>query len=69
VRENVKFKGGQFPAWVHQTFPGSGCALAIEVKKFFMDEWTGKPDRDLIGAIRDALRSTVPGVLQELTRL
>jgi N-formylglutamate amidohydrolase len=69
VRENVRFKGGHFPAWVHQTFPRSGCALAIEIKKFFMDEWTGKPDRGLIRAIGDALRSTVPGVLKELARL
>jgi N-formylglutamate amidohydrolase len=69
VRENVKFQGGHFPAWVHRTFPRSGCALAIEIKKFFMDEWTGEPDRDLIQAIRDALRSTVPGVLQELADL
>jgi N-formylglutamate amidohydrolase len=69
VRENVKFKGGNFPAWVHQTFPRSGCALAIEVKKFFMDEWTGKPDWDLVRAVRDALCSTVPGVLSELARL
>jgi hypothetical protein len=69
VRENVKFKGGQFPAWVNQSFPRTGCALAIEIKKFFMDEWSGEPDRSLIHAIRDALRSTVPGVLEELTHL
>ena len=24
VRENVKFQGGQFSRWVHQTFPGVG---------------------------------------------
>jgi N-formylglutamate deformylase len=69
VRENVKFKGGHFPRWVHETFPESGCALAIEFKKFFMDEWTGRPDRAAIEAIGDALRATVPGVLEELKRL
>lgn len=71
VRENVKFFGGQFPGWIHENFPESGCALAIEFKKFFMDEWTGEQDpaRKQVEAIRQALESTVPGVLQELQRL
>ncbi len=69
VRENVKFKGGFFPRWIHETFPHSGCALAIEFKKFFMDEWTGKPEPGLVRAIEDALRATVPGVLEALRDL
>jgi N-formylglutamate deformylase len=44
VRENVRFRGGHFPAWVHHHFPDSGCVFAVEVKKFFMDEWTGRLD-------------------------
>ncbi len=35
VRENIKFKGGHFSSWIHQTYPRSGCSLAIEFKKFF----------------------------------
>jgi len=66
VRENVKFKGGRFPRWIHETYPETGCAVAIEFKKFFMDEWTGAPDQNLITAIGEALRSTVPGILEEL---
>ena len=69
VRENVKFQGGNFPRWIHQTFPQTGCALAIEFKKFFMDEWSGQPDRSQVTAIRLALQSTVPGVLAELQNL
>jgi N-formylglutamate amidohydrolase len=69
VRENVKFRGGHFSRWVHETFPASGCALAIEFKKFFMDEWTGEPHAELLRAIGDALRSTVPGVVESLARL
>lgn len=69
VRENVKFKGGNFAHWVHETFPSSGCVLAIEIKKFFMDEWTGKLDKVFLQAVRDALGSTVHGVLEELKRL
>ena len=66
VRENVKFKGGQFSRWTHQTFPKSGCSLAIEFKKFFMDEWTGKPDKTQLETIHRALQATVPGVLEML---
>ena len=69
VRENVKFRGGQFSRWIHQTFPESGCALAIEFKKFFMDEWTGEPDKTQLEAIRQALQSTVPGILETLETL
>lgn len=66
VRENVKFWGGYFPYWVHQTFPQSACVLSVEVKKFFMDEWTNEPDLQQVEAIGEALKSTVPGVLSAL---
>lgn len=69
VRENVKFRGGHFPRWVHETFPHTGCALAIEFKKCFMDEWTGAPDPSRIEAIRRALAATVSGVLDALAAL
>jgi N-formylglutamate amidohydrolase len=68
VRENVKFFGGNWPEWIHKTFPDTGVALAIEVKKFFMDEWTGQPDEECIGAIGEALRFTVPAVFDALKR-
>jgi N-formylglutamate amidohydrolase len=66
VHENVKFQGGYFPEWIHTTFPETGCALAIELKKTFMDEWTGEPDEAAIDALRKALASTIPGVLGAL---
>ncbi len=42
VRENVKFKGGNQVKWLHENFAENGCGLAIEFKKFWMDEWTGR---------------------------
>jgi len=69
VRENVRFRGGNLGRWTHQTFPGAGCVLSVEIKKFFMDEWTGELDRDQHAAIGRALEGTVPGVLEELRRL
>jgi N-formylglutamate deformylase len=69
VRENVKFQGGYFGKWIHQTFPEQVCAIAIEFKKFFMDEWNGDADIDEVERIYKALQSTLPGVEGELKRL
>ena len=53
VRENVAFQGrGEQTRFVHQHYPGRGCAIALEVKKFFMDEWTGQPYPDELAALR-----------------
>lgn len=46
VRENVAFQGKGYQArFVHERYPQVGCAIALEIKKFYMDEWTGVPDR------------------------
>jgi N-formylglutamate amidohydrolase len=66
VRENVRFRGGACAAWTHRIFPEAACVLSIEVKKFFMDEWTGEPDEMLVDAIGSALGTAVAGVLEEL---
>jgi hypothetical protein len=53
VRENVAFQGkGEQTRFVHERFPGQGCAIALEFKKFFMDEWTGVPDPEELQAMR-----------------
>lgn len=53
VRENVAFQGrGQLARFVHERYPGTGCALAVEFKKFYMDEWTGEPDACALPAMR-----------------
>ena len=69
VRENVKFQGGQFSRWIHESFPTTGCSIAIEFKKFFMDEWTGELSVAEHARILSALRSTVPGVLDEVIKV
>ncbi len=66
VRENVKFKGRAIPWFVHGNFPKSGCALAVEFKKFFMDEWSGELDRKMHTQITAALKHTIPGLLETL---
>jgi N-formylglutamate deformylase len=67
VRENVRFKGGNLSRWVHESYPTTGCALAIEVKKIFMDEWTGREDEAALVSLLEVFRAAVPGLLEEIT--
>ena len=55
VRENVRFKGGAMSRWVNARYGDRGCSIAIEVKKIFMDEWTGVIDEPIVGTVNDAL--------------
>lgn len=68
VRENVPFGGGWFPQWLHQTFPERVCVISIEVKKFFMDEWSGLVDRHTMDAVYGALRAGAGRIERELGR-
>jgi N-formylglutamate amidohydrolase len=69
VRADVKFRGGHFVRWIHDRYPGAACAIAVEFKKTFMDEWTGQPDEARISAITDRLTNAVPVLLAELERV
>ena len=62
IGENIRFGGGHLSRWVAQRYPGVGCVLAVEVKKFFMDEHTDVLDHDRHAAVGALLASTVPGV-------
>lgn len=53
VRENVAFQGrGELARFVHARHPGRACAIALEFKKFYMDEWSGAPDHAELAAMR-----------------
>lgn len=61
VRENIAFEGkGEQTRFVHERFPRTGCAIAIEFKKVFMDEWTGEPHLDQLEQFRTAITATLP---------
>ena len=45
VRENVRFRAASSAAGSTRGTTPAGCALAIEFKKVFMDEWTGERRR------------------------
>ncbi len=69
VRENIKFKGGYFPKYIHEKFPESACVISIEFKKFFMDEWTGNLYEDKFEYLKSALNFTAQGVMSELGKI
>ncbi|MGH8949035.1 MAG: N-formylglutamate amidohydrolase [Acidimicrobiia bacterium] len=62
ARENVRFEGRQVARWVHENYGDVGCALAIEMKKVFMDEWTGELDPGRLAGLGDVLIATGPDV-------
>ena len=62
VRENVRFEGRHLARWVHENYGEVGCALAIELKKVFMDEWTGELDPGRMSQLGDALVASGPAV-------
>lgn len=67
VRENVRFQGGWMSRWINDRYAGRGCALAIEVKKIYMDEWTGEADESVIANVGDALRAGAMAVREVLS--
>ena len=69
IRENVNFRGRYVAEYVHHYFPGKGCVLAIEVKKFFMNEWSGEADEDQLGLLRRCLEFAIVGICEELKTL
>ena len=63
VRENVRFTGANLARWVNDRYPDTGCALALEFKKTFMDEWTGRVDRDHLQDLAGTVEDAVPAVV------
>lgn len=63
VRENVRFEGAHLASWIHDRYPEQGCALALEFKKTFMDEWSGRVDEQHLDELTAAVASTLPAVL------
>lgn len=66
ARENVRFKGGYLSQWVHDHYGEFGCALAVEFKKVFMDEWSGDVDWVVVGELEAALAATGTPIIAAL---
>ena len=67
VRENVRFQGAHLVRWVNATFP-QGCAVAVEVKKIFMDELTGALDHGAWKEVHRALEGAAAVCRDELRK-
>ncbi len=63
VGENIRFRGGHYSHWIQQEFGDRSCAIAVEFKKIFMNEWTHDHDPVKLNALYNALICTLPGVL------
>ncbi len=66
VRENIKFKGGRMTRWIHERYPDQGCSIAVEVKKIYMDEWTGELEGNIADDIGTVLNSAAEAARSEL---
>ena len=53
---------------LHRTFPTQICALALEFKKTFMDEWSGELDTVHLTELQLALRNAIPTLLTHLAK-
>lgn len=69
IRANIRFQVAYLSTWIQANFPGRVASIQFEIKKFFMDEWTGIPDHDQVNKIRELYAFLVPGVLEELQKL
>lgn len=62
VRANVKFTGGNLTRWVNARYGARGCSIAVEMKKIYMDEWTGELDEAVTATIGGALEAASAAV-------
>lgn len=69
MRENVKFRGGEFARWVHATFPRTAVALAVEFKKTFMDEWSAEVDDAEVARSNRMLKIATAAATQAAARM
>ena len=57
---------GEQTRFIHDRYPARACAIALEFKKFYMDEWTGEPIPEEVAAMRRFIRhiaKTAEGLL------
>ena len=70
VREEIRFEGAKshFMQWIIRRFKDKVFVPSIELKKIFMDEWTGEVNREKLDHLKKALKQTEEAVLQEVSQ-
>lgn len=66
VRENVKFKGGNMTRWLNDRYGDRGLSVAVEMKKIYMDEWTGVADESSVSNLDQIMRAAAAEVREGL---
>ena len=66
VGTNVRFKGGQMSRWINGRYGDDACSIAVEVKKVFMEEWTGVLDEGIATSIGRILEAATESVRETL---
>jgi len=69
VRCDVKFPGGNLSRWLHNTYPGQVLCLAVEFKKIFMDEHSGKLNPVSIQILRNCFHTAAAKWMKDLPLL
>lgn len=68
VREEVRFDGklSHFMQWILERFQDKVFVPSIELKKIFMDEWSGKVNPEMLEHLKKALKQTEEPILEEV---
>ena len=69
IKHNVPFKGGDFSQWINPKWAGVVCARPVEVKKIYMDEWTGEKNDYIFNHIGDALQKATKVAKKKLREI
>lgn len=57
VRANVRYPdGGNFPEWLFANFGDDVCVVTLEVKKIYMDEWSGAVNLPIVYQLLEAMQ-------------
>ena len=56
VRRNVRYPdGGHWPEWVFANYGDEVATITLEVKKFYMDEWSGDAHLPVVEDLREGI--------------
>ena len=70
VRRNVRYPdGGHWPEWVFDNYGDDVAAITFEVKKFYMDEWSGDAHLPIVEDVRLAMERAADAARAVLARL
>ena len=70
VRRNVRYPdGGHWPEWVHANYGAEVATITLEVKKFYMDEWSGDAHLPIVEDVRLAMEAAAEAGRRTLAKL